>query len=91
MLIWHSQRWLKPLPLSHPAFGKMQILRLIWRVLNSIMRNAQALNEQSSDPFAVIEQLKAKKTENRQSNKSKVKKLLSSAVNIQAFSTWLTR
>lgn len=81
-----QSKMVKTLPLSHPAFGKnADITPQSGRVLNSIMRNAQALNEQSSDPFAVIEQLKAKKTEKQAEQQKQVKKLLSSAVNIQAF------
>ncbi|MFC0973998.1 hypothetical protein ACFGY8_04385 [Pasteurella multocida] len=81
-----QSKMVKTLPLSHPAFGKnADITPQSGRVLNGIMRNAQALNESSPDPFAVIEQLKAKKAEKQAEQQKQVKKLLASAVNIQAF------
>lgn len=79
-------KMIKTLPMAHPAFGKSaDITPQSARVLNGIMRGVQALNEPSSNPFKVIEQLKAKKAEKQAENQKKVEKMLKSAVQLYAF------
>lgn len=79
-------KMIKTLPLAHPAFGKSaDITPQSGRNLNSIMKNAQVLNEQTTDPFAMIAQLKAKKAEKQAQQQAQVEKMLKSAVNVHAF------
>lgn len=80
-------KMIKTPQISHPCFGKLaDITPQSARSLNSLMTNAQAANEQTGDPFAVLEQLKEHKAKKEQKNAEKLTALLNANAKVYAYS-----